>query len=78
MPMEIKAYACEYCSRPALSRKYAMKKHEMVCWKKHSTRSCPTCKFQQEKRDGFYACAFGHREQKGLPLSNCKHWELKQ
>ena len=89
MPIEIKAYACEYCSRPALRSKNAMKQHEMVCWKNRATKSCPTCAHQCTKsqpggmigddiyEESRHICHLGIREFGALPISNCKHWELK-
>lgn len=43
MPIEITAYACEFCGRPPLRSKSGMKKHEDSCFSNPKNKACQTC-----------------------------------
>ena len=45
MPIEVKAYACQFkCGRRASTKKSGVEAHEQACYKNPENKTCMTCK----------------------------------
>lgn len=55
MPVEVKAYTCQFkCGRHASKNKNGVEAHEQVCYKNPANKSCMTCKHDGRKWEDNY------------------------
>lgn len=84
MPRPIKAYACEYrCGHNVLTKRLAMVKHELRCFRNPDRRSCVTCVHDGEDsagdgRDwhGWRTCEIDARPEGKECIVECEHHKI--
>jgi len=82
MPIEIKAYSCQYkCGWGVKVNRKTIENHEKTCFSNPERRACRTCKnwvrTRHQDEDDYCTKYEDERGSYGRPQHDCEGWEAK-